>query len=209
MCIYSIVNVKGGATKSTTAVMLAAFLKNQDFTVAFLNCDDQQFSSDWVEKLDMGIDVHTTSDLEGIEDLLEELEEGYNAVVVDTAGSAEEIMRSVIGVSTHVLVPITPSPADLESSEKTIKQILRAKKRYKRDITATIFLTRVVKNTLLQASFKEKFTGIEGIEFSSVEIPLTQRMMKIGNTNQTAFNAPNCKDLAKLFNQLFSNLLGG
>ncbi len=208
MSYYSVINIKGGCGKSTTASNLVHFLANQGLSVALIDCDDQLSSANWVEKLPVNCHIFASSDIEAIEDELDELENKYNAIVVDTAGSAEETMMMVIGRSNHVLVPVTPSELDIDSSKKTIKLIARARKRYRREIEATVFLTKVVKNTTMQRSTAAIFKDYDGIYFSPIEIPSTQRIVKLSNTEQTVFNASGCKDLAELFTQLFSALIG-
>lgn len=192
MSYYSVINIKGGCGKSTTASNLVHFLANQGLSVALIDCDDQLSSANWVEKLPVNCHIFASSDIEAIEDELDELENKYNAIVVDTAGSAEETMMMVIGRSNHVLVPVTPSELDIDSSKKTIKLIARARKRY----------------TTMQRSTAAIFKDYDGIYFSPIEIPSTQRIVKLSNTEQTVFNASGCKDLAELFTQLFSALIG-
>jgi len=207
--IYSIVNIKGGSSKSTTAVHLVAYLAAQGFSTALVDSDRQMSAAKWVEKASPSTHIFASDIIEDIEDNLDELEAQYKAIVVDTAGSAEDIMMMVIGRSHHVILPVCPSELDIDSAKATIKQIIRARKRYKRDISATAFLSKVVKNTTMQKSTNDLFAEYEGVNFSDVEIPMTQRIIKLSKTENTAFTAPGSKDLAKLYTQLFAPLIEG
>ena len=206
--IISTVNIKGGSSKSTTAVHLVHYLQQQGFTVALVDCDRQMSASAWIEVACPEILTFCSDEIDDIEDTINELENKYDAVVVDTAGSSYEIMMMVIGLSNHVVIPVCPSEYDTDSAKETIKAIVRCRKRYNKKITATVFLSKVRKNTLSSSHTHSTFEQYEGIYFSNVQIPLTERLVRLIKTENTALTANNCKDLAESYNSLFAPLLG-
>lgn len=207
--IFSLATIKGGASKSTTAVHLVHYLSTLNFSIALVDCDDQKSAANWVEKLPIDCHIFASADIEDIEDEIDKIEENYDAIIVDTAGSDEETMMMIIGRSHHVLMPICPSELDIDSSKKTIKRITRARKRYRRDIAATAFLAKVVANTTMRRDTIAVFKDYDDISFSPVEVPFTQRIIKLANTDKTVFTASNCKDLSESFTKLFAPLIGG
>ena len=206
--IYSLATIKGGASKSTTAVQLVHYLSTLNFSVALIDCDEQKSAANWIEKLPINCHIFASDEIEDIEDEIEDIKDDYDAVIIDTAGSDEEMMMMVLGRTHHVLMPISPSELDINSTKKTIKKVVRARKRYQRDITTTAFLAKVVAKTTMRRDTIAVFKDYEDISFSPVEIPFTQRIIKLANTDKTVFTASNCKDLAESFTKLFAPLIG-
>lgn len=210
MTIFSICNIKGGSGKSTTAIHLAAYLHAKGTKTAVIDCDGQQTISAWIELVDSleGVTIFKSTDTDEIEDAIAELESTHEAIVVDVAGSSEELMKIVLSLSDFVLVPLAPSPLDVTSTVATIKQIVRARRRTARKINATVLLNKVVKNTTLAKETRQLFLEYEGVEFSPVEIPQAQRLMKLASKKQTAFDSKSSRDLAQLYTELFNQFVG-
>lgn len=142
-----------------------------------------------IDKLKNNVTVFKSTDSDEIEDTIIELEKIHEYVVVDTVGSSEETMKIVISMSDQVLTPLAPSPLDITSTVATIKQIVRARRRSAKDISATVFLNKVVKNITLAKETRDLFNAHNDIEFSPVEIPSTQRMIKLASSGETAFDS--------------------
>lgn len=209
MTIFSICNIKGGSGKSTTAIHLVSFLSNHGFKTALVDCDGQQSLSAWANSVDSlkELTIFKSTDTDEIEDEIIKLESSYDAVVVDTAGSSEETMKIVISLSDRVVIPLSPSSLDITSTVATIKQVVRARRRTAKNISATVFLNKVVKNTTLLKETRELFADFDDIKFSSVEIPHTQRIIRLTSDKQTAFDSKSNEDLANLYSQLFDQLI--
>ncbi|MEL6928052.1 MAG: ParA family protein [Cyanobacteria bacterium J06600_6] len=207
MVTIGLCNLKGGVSKSLTAVHLAAFLARHQRKVLVIDCDMQQSSAKWLAKINEPlIEVFTSDDMDDIEDALLDLSNDFDYVVVDTGANATAIMDMVMSYCDHVLIPTQPGELDGDSTELTIKRLLRAKRR-KPSLTGTVFLARVFKNTITQRQTIERFENYEGITLSPAQIVNTQRLIKLVNTHQTALDAAGCKDLALEFTKLFTPLL--
>ena len=211
MTTFSVCNIKGGSGKSTTAIHLVAFLVKNGFKTALIDCDGQQSVSAWANSVNTleKITLFKSVDTDDIEDGIIELESNHDAVVVDTAGSSEEAMKIVISLSDHVLTPLAPSALDITSTVATLKQVTRARRRSAKEISATVFLNKVVKNTTLAKETRELLRGFEGIDFITVEIPNTQRIIRLASNGETAFDSKSNQDIAKLYTELFNKLIGG
>lgn len=210
MTTFSICNIKGGSGKSTTAVHLVALLVKHGFRTALIDCDGQQSVSAWANSIGTlkNISIFKSTDSDEIEDAIIELETTHDVVVVDTAGSSEETMKIVVSLSDHVITPLAPSALDITSTVATIKQVARARRRSAKNIAATVFLNKVVKNTTLARETRELLSGYEGINFSDIEIPFTQRMIRLASDGQTVFDSKSNQDIAKLYTELFNRLIG-
>jgi len=206
MCIYSVVNMKGGCGKSTVSTNLVAYLANQGLSVALIDTDSQQSSSSWVELLPIECEIFTSCDVDMVEDWLDDLESQFNVLVVDTAGANEEMMKTVIGYSQHVLIPVGASEFDIDSSKKTIKHVVRARKRFKREIQATAFMNKAAENTIMYRKTKTIFKNLPDIAFSSIAIPHKQRIAQITKTDKSVFTDSKCKEVAVKFEELFEPL---
>ena len=53
--ITAFINLKGGSTKSSSAVHLCRYLLNKDKTVALVDADSQATSSTWIKNLEDNI----------------------------------------------------------------------------------------------------------------------------------------------------------
>lgn len=210
MTTFSVCNIKGGSGKSTTAIHLVAFLVQNGFKTALIDCDGQQSVSAWTNSVETleNITLFKSVDTDEIEDGIAELENNHDAVVVDTAGSSEEAMKIVISLSDHVITPLAPSALDITSTVATLKQVARARRRSAKKIAATVFLNKVVKNTTLARDTRELLQGFEDIDFSTIEIPNTQRIIRLASNGETAFDSKSNQDIAKLYKQLFNKLIG-
>lgn len=211
MTIFSICNIKGGSGKSTTAIHLVSFLSNKGYRTALVDCDGQQSLSAWANSVLslQELTIYKSTDIDEIEDNIVELETSHDAVVVDTAGSSEETMKTVISLSDQVVIPLSSSALDITSTVATIKQVVRARRRSAKDITATVFLNRVVKGTTLLKEARQVLVGFKDkdIKLSPVEIPHTQRIIRLSSDKQTAFDSKANQDLANLYSELFNQLI--
>lgn len=206
MRIYSVVNTKGGCGKSTVSTNLVAYLANEGLSVALIDTDSQQSSSSWVELLEINCEIFTSCDVDMVEDWLTDLDSEFNVLVVDTAGANEEMMKTVIGYSQHVIIPVGASEFDIDSSKKTIKHVVRARKRFKREIKATAFLNKAAENTIMYRKTKNIFENLPNITFSPIAIPHKQRIAQITKTEQSVFTDSKCKEVAIKFEKLFKPL---
>lgn len=205
MTLISIVNNKGGSSKTTTAIHLARFIINQGYSLAFIDCDNQMSSSEWLKSMNLGAKIVATNDVDDFEDMAIDLSEEFDCVVVDTPANAEDIQRVAIGLSDFVLVPTQPTHLDLAGCSSTIKKIKVARKRAS-NLEAYIFLTRVINNSNIKKASLDYISELEGITALDIAIPQTVRIAELSNSQKTAYDLPK-KDLAKLYDQLFEVVL--
>lgn len=116
MITIAVANLKGGSTKTTSAVFLAHVLHERGDRVFLVDADPQGSALSWHEyagfpfpviKLDSG---RLHRDLAGITG------DRYDAVLIDTPPLADHkgIVLSTMRAATHVLVPCAPTPIEYE-----------------------------------------------------------------------------------------------
>lgn len=120
---------KGGAGKSTTAVILGTELARMGYPVTMLNCDlvseEKAALKIWerVGPIPKGITLkHEITE----RDVIREIKAGEGdgrIVIVDLGGAASLLATRAISQADLVLVPIRPSPLDASAAEHIVRMI--------------------------------------------------------------------------------------
>lgn len=120
--IIAVVNLKGGVGKSTIAVNLACELAGRQ-SVVVVDADNQATATDWdrrgdlparVEALPLGIETPVGPWVERVLTLQ------ADHVVIDCPPHIGPATLAAIGIADMVLVPVTPSCADLVATESAL-----------------------------------------------------------------------------------------
>lgn len=131
MDIWTLTTQKGGAGKTTLATSLAVAAVDAGLQVLIIDTDPQESAVKWWERRDIEqpslikLKPHEVS--EGIE-LAEK--QGFDLVVIDTAGRESLQDNQSILQATFCIVPCQPSVADIESVYPTVELLKRAGKPY-------------------------------------------------------------------------------
>lgn len=129
--LVTVANLKGGVGKSTLAVNLAAALANKR-KVTLIDADAQATSSTWCQQgkvnlraialpLEHGRDVQRWTAA-----VLAEVR-GSDAVVIDAPPHLAEVTQAALLLADLVLVPVTPSGADLYATSKALELLRQAR----------------------------------------------------------------------------------
>lgn len=150
--VISLVNQKGGVSKSTTSVHLCYWLiKKQKQKTLLIDADTQQSSSLWVEKMEEVEIPYKVID--SPDDLLEQIPEltaDYDFVVIDSPANLSETNRAILFRSDLAVIPVQPSGVDLRSTKDVIRLVKQAQSVRGGFPTAVLFLSRAVKGTNLK-----------------------------------------------------------
>ena len=110
--------IKGGTGKSCIAQNLSVWLKkHQGLTVLLVDGDPQETTADWLQsRRESGkySDIRFAKMTGDIRADLLDLEDHYEAVVVDCGGHDSQTMRSAMAAATHVIIPFRPKRRDLK-----------------------------------------------------------------------------------------------
>jgi chromosome partitioning protein len=158
--IVAIVNQKGGAGKTTTAVHLAYWL-SQRGTVLVIDADAQQSSATWLEDLNLPCQILNEPD--ELFDQLPELAQQNDFVIVDGPASFSETTRVILTRADIALIPCKPAGLDMHSTNRVIRLIRQAKDLRGGLPKAALFLNQAKKGTVLlrEAKVALSKTGVE------------------------------------------------
>jgi chromosome partitioning protein len=128
--IISISNQKGGVGKSTIAFNLAAALAERKNSVFVVDADPQGTISMWAKararheanKINPHI-VFTESPWPPEEILKLSEEKKYDFIIIDCGPANNKAMKATLVVSALTIIPVSPSPLDINSARSTIELI--------------------------------------------------------------------------------------
>lgn len=145
MPTISFIQPKGGAGKTTAALLLASMIAREPkINVAVLDCDPNRPIAKWQER-GGGIPNLTVKALASTDDfmvIVEELEKEHQIVVIDTEGSRNDIAQLAAGISHFVIIPAQCSQLDRDSAADAIKVIRGTEKMSRRKIPHAVLLTK-------------------------------------------------------------------
>ena len=210
--ITAFVNLKGGSTKSSSAVHLCRYLLAKDKTVALVDADSQATSSTWISNLEKDIprpQVYRLTEPDPLLDELPAIANKFDHVVIDGAGGLAEVQRTILLLADLVFIPIQPSAPDISASHQAIKAVSRARVIRNGKPEAYTFLSRVVPNTLLLAEAREILSGYQEVPLLKAEIPQRQVAADVMGQGATLFDLKtrSAKEVANYYRQLFEEAL--
>ncbi len=135
---------KGGAGKSTSAVILATELAGRGAGVTMIDADPNKPVSRWSKlpgkpaKLTMIDDVTEDS----VIDEIERAARASSFVIVDLEGTASRMVAYAISQADLVIIPTQGSPLDAFESVKAIRLVRNAEKQTRTTIPTAVLFTR-------------------------------------------------------------------
>jgi chromosome partitioning protein len=145
MAVISFANPKGGAGKTTSALLLAGELADRGGSVAIIDADPERWISQWGALPGKPKNITILSDVseDTIVDLVEDAANEYQFVIIDLEGTASLMVANAIGMSDLVIIPTQGASMDAKGASKTIKLIRNQARLAKREIPYAVLLTRV------------------------------------------------------------------
>lgn len=148
MTCIAVVNLKGGAGKTTLAVHLARGLEITGHSVAILDTDPQHSALDWHAAGDgTGIEV-----IEGQQNSLDlrnqvdALVSDFGVLIIDGAPHAAALTQVAIGAADLILIPVTPSPLDIWATQEVV-DLVKQQRRRRRKLKAAFVMWRIIPRT--------------------------------------------------------------
>jgi len=117
-----LLNPKGGCGKSTISTNLAAYYANHELSVAIADYDPQKSSLNWLRQRTFDFAPITSININTKQI---EYPNNLDYLIMDTpAGLEKEKMQQLIQLTDNIIIPILPSPIDIQAAAYFIYQLL-------------------------------------------------------------------------------------
>lgn len=162
MTCIAVVNLKGGAGKTTLSIHLARGLELNGHSVAILDTDPQRSALDWHS----ASDGTATEVIEGRGNSLElrnqadSLNSSFGVLVIDGAPHAAALTRVAIEAADLVLIPVTPSPLDIWATHEIVTMVKQERRR-RRALKAAFVVWRAIPRTKILEAAVEALAGMK------------------------------------------------
>ncbi len=144
MPVITFANPKGGAGKTTSALLLASELAARGASVVVIDADPERWISQWGalpgRPATLSIESEVTED--SIVDAIEAAQATAQFVVVDLEGTASLTVAHAIGMADLVIIPTQGASMDARGAAKTIRLIRNQARLARREIGHAVLLTR-------------------------------------------------------------------
>jgi chromosome partitioning protein len=139
-------NPKGGAGKSTSALILATQISHGGKAVTIIDADPNKFIHDWAQLSQFGkpenITIIAATSEETIFDEIKEAETKTPFVIVDLEGTASLMNALAMSAADLVIIPTQASMADSKQAGRAVKLLKTQEKSTGRTIPFAILYTR-------------------------------------------------------------------
>ena len=162
---------KGGAGKSTSAVLLATELAERGATVTVIDADPNKPVSLWARRPGKPESLSVVADVseDSIIDVIEAAATESTFVIVDLEGTASMMVGYAISRADLTIIPTQGSQLDATEAVKAIKLVRRQEKAFKRSIPLAVLFTRTS-------------AAIRPRSLQSIEVELTENAIPILGT---------------------------
>lgn len=176
MPVISFANPKGGAGKTTTALLLATQLAENGAQVTIVDADPERWISQWAALPGCPDTIRVVNDVteDSIVDILDAESARSQFVLVDLEGTASLMVANAIGMSDLVIVPIQGSSMDARGGAKIVRLITTQTRISRRRIPHAIVLTRT-SAAIRSRSLKNVLSDLEGTGIDMFETSIVER----------------------------------
>lgn len=143
MPVIVIASPKGGAGKSTTAVVLGTELAYAGAEVTFLDCDPNGSLSLWADRAPLPDRIHVLSDI-GEAEIIKTIrrhDRDGNVVIVDLEGVASRLVSRAISQADLVITPMRATTLDATIGVRALALIAEEEEALDREISHAVAFT--------------------------------------------------------------------
>ncbi|WP_308918172.1 ParA family protein [Jannaschia sp. LMIT008] len=144
MPVIAFANPKGGAGKTTAALLLASELASHGADVTVIDADPERWISGWGRLPGRPDALRVVEGVteEGIVDAIAEAQAAAQFVVVDLEGTASLMAAHAVGMADLVVIPTQGGSMDAKGAAKTIRLIRNQERMLRRQVAHAVLLTR-------------------------------------------------------------------
>lgn len=145
MPVITFANTKGGAGKTTAALILATELARGGARVTILDADPQHWISHWhdISGKVPNVDVISYVTMASIQTHINENRAKTDYFIIDLAGARNTLMATAIGLSDHVMIPIQGCAMDAKGGAQVLELLGYLEEKAGIRINHSVVLTRV------------------------------------------------------------------
>lgn len=143
MSVITFASSKGGAGKTTSAIVLATTLAKRG-RVCVIDADPAGRLTAWAKKSDLpsSLTLFRCISEREIHDAIDRAQEGHDFVVIDLEGAASRLNAFAMGESDLVVIPMGDEQQDAEAAIETLDQVSLQARATRREIPVRILFAR-------------------------------------------------------------------
>ncbi|MFZ3583335.1 ParA family protein [Loktanella sp. DJP18] len=144
MPVIAFANPKGGAGKTTAALLLASELASHQAQITIIDADPERWISQWAKLPGKPDRIRIMSEVteDSIVDLIADEAARSQFVIIDLEGTASLMVANAIGMSDLVIIPTQGGSMDAKGAAKMIRLIRNQERMTRRPIPHGVLLTR-------------------------------------------------------------------
>lgn len=145
MAVITFANTKGGAGKTTAALLLVTELLHRKYRVCVIDADPQRWFSRWYEGASLlpNFMIETYVSTATIQKTVHERRSQWDFVIIDLPGIQSPLLAAAVGLSDHVLVPIQGSSMDAQGGAQVLDMLRYLDRKAGIQIPHSVVLSRV------------------------------------------------------------------
>ena len=191
MPVLSMVSSKGGAGKTTAALLIAGEIASAGKRVVLIDADPNRPLEAWGNRPGKpdNIEVMVDESAETILDTIEEAKSRADFVIVDLEGRAADRIGFAVTVSDLVLIPTQGSTLDATEAAKSIKLIRQMSRVANREIRYAVFFTKknaaIVEKTFRDIEAQFEKANVSLLPCSLIDRAAYRAIVSFGGTIRT------------------------
>ena len=144
MPVIAFANPKGGAGKTTAALLLASELASHGARITLIDADPERWISQWAKLPGKPDTIRVVSDVteDSIVDVIAEESAATQFVIIDLEGTASLMVANAVGMSDLVIIPTQGGSMDAKGAAKMIRLIRNQERMARRPIAHGVLMTR-------------------------------------------------------------------
>lgn len=183
MPVISFASPKGGAGKTTAAILLASELARKGAGVTLIDCDPRQWCVKWAEggKAPEALRVLAKVDEDKIIDVIEAEAAQSPFVIVDLEGTNSQLVAYAMSRSNLVIIPTQAGPMEGDSAADAIRLVKQQERAFRVKIPFAVLMTRM--SAAIRSRIEKELTE----QMASADIPVFKTQLIERNAFKSMF----------------------